>query len=130
MTENGNLSTKQVRAIAALLECRTVKEAAEKAQVGERTLYRWLKEERFRATLDEAAGEALAQAARRMQSVVGKGVETLDRVLDDPHAPDKLKVRATGVLFNGFPKILLAGLVIDKLNELQEAENGEIDFDA
>ena len=55
MADNGSLSARQQRAIAALLECRSVAEAAASAKVGERTLYRWIAE-------DQAFKNALSQA--------------------------------------------------------------------
>lgn len=37
-----NLSVKQKRAVVALLECSRVEDAAERAGVTDRTVYRWL----------------------------------------------------------------------------------------
>lgn len=69
MSASPHLSPKQVRAISALLTCRTVKEAAAQAGCGESTLRRWLsKDVDFQAAWREARGalveEAVAHAMR------------------------------------------------------------------
>lgn len=61
MAENGKLSAKQHKAIAALLTVGTVRAAAEAAGVGERTLHTWLADGDFRAIL-EAAQSAVVNA--------------------------------------------------------------------
>ena len=48
--DSEDLTIRQEKAIAALLSCRTVAEAAKLAQVGERSIYRWLKQDTFSPT--------------------------------------------------------------------------------
>ena len=62
MASSGSLSAKKRRAIAALLEARTIGDAAKAAQVGERTLYRWLEEPRFSQALRKAEGQLIGAA--------------------------------------------------------------------
>ena len=55
MSEPGaDISPNQDRAIAALLTSRTIVAAARKADVGERTLRRWLKKDDFQSHLRRA----------------------------------------------------------------------------
>lgn len=80
MAQNGtptpDLSTRQRRAIAALLSERDITGAARAARVGRRSLVRWLSEPSFRGALIKAEGEAIDQATRRLvgfqDSAVGK----------------------------------------------------------
>ncbi len=56
------LTAPQERAIIALLNEQTVGRAAAAAEVGQRTLYRWLKEPTFSRAYREARREAFGQA--------------------------------------------------------------------
>ncbi len=104
MAENGNpneLSERQRRAIAALLSARNVSEAAQAAQVGERTLRRWLAEPTFRAALTGAEGQAIDAATRRLVSLTDSAIDVLTTVMQDPDAPSGVRLRAAqGVLDN------------------------------
>ena len=62
MAASGALSTKQARAVSALLSSKTVAEAAQQAKVGERTLWRWLGDPMFRVQLAGAEADMLDAA--------------------------------------------------------------------
>lgn len=79
-TDNG-ISTKQRKAIAALLTERTLSAAAKSAGIGERTLYTWLSDETFRAELRQAESELLDNAVRRLASGQGAALDTLERLI-------------------------------------------------
>ena|SRR5438874_2157039 len=73
MSTSSALSSKQVRAIAALTTCRTLADAAKQARCGESTLRRWLaKDAHFQAAWREARAhlvdEAISQATRSAQA--------------------------------------------------------------
>jgi hypothetical protein len=109
----GELSTKQQRAIAALLCSRDVPAAAALAKVGARTLYRWIAEDdAFRAALTVAEGAAIDAATRRLLGLQESAIATLEGVLDDADASPSARVRA-------------AGMVIDYLLKLRELRNVE-----
>ena len=92
--ESEDLTIKQERAIAALLACRTVVEAAKLARVGERSIFRWLKQDTFLSHLRRARREALSGALGRLQQVAGSAVDTLDTILDDKKATTASRVSA------------------------------------
>ncbi len=75
--ESNDLTIRQDKAIAALLTCRTIAEAAKLAQVGERSIYRWLKQDTFQSHLRRARRQALSQALGRLQQVADRAVDTL-----------------------------------------------------
>jgi transposase len=78
---SSELSSRQQRAIAALLTSKSMSEAATSAGVGERTLYRWLAEdEAFRAGLARAESELLDTATRRLLALQGQAIETLEHL--------------------------------------------------
>lgn len=78
-TEN-SITTKQQKAIAALLSERTIGAAAKKAGIAERTLYTWLKDADFRAALRSVEKDMLENVTRRLsagQSLALDALETL-----------------------------------------------------
>lgn len=98
MANNGNLTTPQRRAIAALLTERNVQAAARVAHVGERTLYRWVTEYApFQAELKAAEGRAIDAAIRRLAELTGEAVDTLREVMGNTEASPGARVQAANV---------------------------------
>jgi hypothetical protein len=116
MAENGTaeqkLSTKQERAILALLSTKTVAEAAQQAQVGERTLWRWLGDPLFRVQLAAAEADRLDAATRRLLQLQDGAIETVQAIMQDSEASAGVRLRA-------------AQTVLDYLLKLRELRNLE-----
>ena len=72
-------SRQEDTAIAGLLSCPTLLEAATKAGVNEATLQRWLKEPDFSARYREARQPVVQHAITRLQSATTAAVDTLER---------------------------------------------------
>jgi hypothetical protein len=88
------LTPRQEEAIAALLTCANVQEAAKKIQIGRTTLYRWLKDETFLTAYHAARRQAMTWIPGRLQRLAGKAIHTLEHILDDPEAPAPARVSA------------------------------------
>lgn len=88
MAQNGTLSERQQRAIAALLTERNITEAASAARVGRRTLQRWLADEAFRMAVSAAQCEVLNHAQRRLANLTLRAVDTLADCLESEAAPE------------------------------------------
>ena len=72
------LKPTQERALAAMLEARSIAAAARRAEVGESTLRRWLREdEHFQTALRQMREEALSHASLRLQEGASRAVERL-----------------------------------------------------
>ena len=72
------LKPSQVRALAALFDSPSIVAAARRAEVGERTLRRWISEnERFKIALRQAGSETLAQAWLRIQQNAASAVDAI-----------------------------------------------------
>jgi len=106
------LTPKQARAIPALMCARNVADAAKAANVAERTLYRWLGDPVFRLRLNEAEGEAIDTATRRLLQLQDPAIDALDTILQDPEAAPTVRLRA-------------ATAVLDYLIRLRELRNVE-----
>lgn len=78
------LSTRQRRAIAALLSEPDAKAAAKVSKVGYRTLIRWLADNPdFRQALTQAESELIGEAGRRLLSGQRLALDTLEGLITD-----------------------------------------------
>jgi uncharacterized protein (UPF0147 family) len=88
------LTQKKEQAIIALLTSPSITAAAKQADIGETTLYRWLKESEFKAQYNEAKRELLSQAVSKLQQNSAEAVEVLREVANDKEAPASSRVTA------------------------------------
>ena len=111
-TDNAFISGKQQRAILALLSTKNVAEAAARAKVGKRTLWRWLGDPMFRASLAGAEADMLDAATRRLLQLQEGAIETVQAIMQDGEANASVRLRA-------------AQAVLDYLLKLRELRNVE-----
>ena len=96
-----NLSAAQQRAIPALLTSTTLVEAANQARVGERSLRRWLKEDRnFQREYNRARREVVNHAVTRLQRLTTMATESLECMLKDQGPPTVARVGAVRTAFD------------------------------
>ena len=90
-----SISVRKPLHIGALLTEASIEEAAHKAGVGSRSIYRWLREdEAFQAAYNRAKREVVRQAQTRLQQATGKAVAALIAVIDDPLVQASARVSA------------------------------------
>ncbi len=111
------LTAPQERAIIALLNEQTVGRAAAAAEVGQRTLYRWLKEPSFSRAYREARRDAFGQAIALTQRYAPLAVNTLAQVMMDTAAPASSKVAAATTIL----RFGREGIELDDLGARVEA---------
>jgi len=85
-------------AIVALLNCATLKDAAEQCGISKRTLLRWLRHQSFRARFDEVKRGALSQATAKLRGESGKAVDVLAAIAEDRTAAPGARVIAASRL--------------------------------
>ena len=105
MTENNTahpLTPRQMRAIGALLECRSNLEAAARAGIAPKTLYRWLKSPLFVAELQAAENKVIDGSIRRLAGLTGAAVEVLGDIMANPAAKHAVRVQAANVTLARF----------------------------
>ena len=117
-------STRQQKAIAALLTERNVPAAAKAARVGERTLYRWLTQDDFKAAVQQSVTDAIGAAIRRLAGLSGKAIDTIEDILDDKtiqlNHPD-ISLRAAISLKGDILKISELWTLEERVSQLEKA---------
>lgn len=111
------LSRKHEAAVAALLTCSTIEEAASMVGVGQSTLRRWMKTEGFRAAFARARREAFGAAMGRLQAVAGAAVEALNRNLGCGNA--SAEVSAARVILEQSTRMLELADLLKRIEALE-----------
>jgi hypothetical protein len=123
-----DITVKQEKAIAALLTEPTIQLAADKAGVGETSLYRWMKEEAFDKAFKEARKSALSQTISRLQQTTTDAVNTLKSVMENEEAPASSRVTAAKTVlemaFKAYELEDLAAEVEEMQKYIQEIKAG------
>jgi len=120
-TDNG-ISTKQQKAIAALLSERTARDAAKTAGVGERTLYKWLGEPGFRGALRSAEADILDDVTRRLTAGQRLALDTLEKLIQSARH-ESTKLTACVSWLNMYLKFRDMKDIEDRLTALEAAQN-------
>jgi hypothetical protein len=107
------ISRNQERAIIALLSEPSITKAARAANIGDKTLRRWLDSEAFSRAYHAARKAVTRQATARIQAAMSKAVETLKTIMTDDQKPASSRVAAART-------ILDYGL---KFSELEDIES-------
>ena len=97
-TFDDDLTPEQEAAIAALITNASIAKAAEQAGIGERTLYRYLKDDKFRAAYRGARRQVFAQAISLSQRYTPVAVNVLAKVMTDPLSANASKVAAAAAV--------------------------------
>ena len=93
MAHSGS-TRKQEKAISALLTQPTIEKAALAANIGSRTLYRWLRTPEFKEAFDRARLDAFSQTMARLQQASSPAATILLKVALDAKTPASVRVRA------------------------------------
>jgi AcrR family transcriptional regulator len=94
LAEKLKLSSKQQRALEALLREPTIQAAADAAGVSKATIFRWLAEDVFSAVYRDLRGQLLESTLTALQQASGDAVATLRTVMTDETAKGSERVSA------------------------------------
>ena len=86
-----NLSDKQITALPYLVASPTLSRASELASIGRATLYRWMQDQEFRATLDRLRSQAADLALSELQGLMLKGIVVLAEAMEDANPTVRLR---------------------------------------
>lgn len=129
-----NLSGKQLQALEALLEGKTVPMAAEAAGVDERTVRRWLKKPAFYAELQARATEILDATTQRFALVMSNAPQIIQTIMMDKTAPPAVRLAAAKIATDSRLKLLehreqeaRIQDALERLGRLEEQQEGRHD---
>ena len=109
----------QERVIVALLSCRTIKEAAVRSEVCERSILRWMTEKEFKEAYAQAKSELLETAINKLRTAALDAGSRLHAVVLDSNAPAATAVTAAGRVY----ELLFRGIQVEDLDRrLSELE--------
>ena len=114
---------KSEEVIAALLETPTIKAAAERAGIGEATIYRWLDDPEFEREYRRARRQAVQQAITRLQQLSGEAVETLREIMTDKAASDQARLRAAKTILDGAVDAVELEEIEERIKTLEKTLN-------
>lgn len=124
MGKSGALSAKQTVVIAALLEARTVADAAEKTGTPARTIYRWLLQDDFKAALQTAETGLIDEAVRRLLGMQQTALTALQVVMVARDTPPSARVAAARTVLDAMLKLRELRTVEERLSALESAIEG------
>jgi hypothetical protein len=111
-------SSKQQKALAALIVEPSIAAAATKSGVGETTIFRWLKEPEFAKEYRRLRRDAVEQSLSQLQSATSEAVQTLRDHLSCEHPATA--VRAAQIILDQAVK---AVEIVDLQERLEQIEN-------
>ena len=116
MAENGTtgtttLSDRQLGALPYLVAAPSASEGARRAQVGLRTLYRWMDDDDFRRELERRRSEAAELAYVELRGLMLKAVHVLGDAMEDEIPQVRLRAAQTA---------LSVGLKAAELKDIQK----------
>lgn len=119
MTEGKDLSYKQKKAIAAIMDGKSKKQAALEAGVSYVTVYRWYKLPRFRAELQKAGNTAIANATDRLSGTMDEIVSIWLEIGFDKSKSPSIRLRALNNAMAHYLKLVEIREFGDRLTDLE-----------
>jgi protein-disulfide isomerase-like protein with CxxC motif len=114
-------SRKQDLAILALMTEKTLKNAAEKAGIGESTLWKWMQQDEFKERYQEAKRQTVTHVTARLRQSMTIAVDTLIEISQNKKAQAMARVVAAKTLLeNGFKAVEVEDLQ-NRVEQLEEA---------
>ncbi len=102
-----------------LLNAQTLRAAAETLKINESTLYKWLKDEKFKKAYLGAKRQAVEAAIGRLQKLSEETVDVFQQIMNDQQAPASARIAAAkAVLEFAFKGILIEDLE-ERITELE-----------
>lgn len=114
------MTTRQTKAIAALVSEPTKKAAAEKAGISESTLRSYLSDPSFQAAYKEAFSDLMTDATRQAQRNLSPALSTLREIVEDGEQPATARISAARSLLEYGLKLSEYHDIAAKMQELEK----------
>lgn len=113
---------KQLRVIELLAQGATRREAAVGAGVGERTVYRWLRDPSFQAALEDAQRELWSSTVSGLKSGIRRALDFVLKTLDAPQASTREKLAAARALLQTALRVIEVAELVQLQKRLEVLE--------
>jgi len=121
MPENQTLSTKQRKALEALLQTGEVSHAATVAGVSRDTIYRWMKQPAFASAVRHAEAQAIDEVSRVLIRLSRSAVGTLAAAMADREGPFGPRIRAADITLSRLLQVRELAVLEERLAALEAA---------
>lgn len=123
------ITQRKEKALQALLVCRTRREAAAMAGIGESTLRGYLQEDEFQARYREAFGNLIQDATRQAQQAIAPALSTLREIMEDKGEQSQARITAARSALEYALKLTEQADILEQLRALEkwreESEDGK-----
>jgi len=116
---NNSLPKKQESALAALLACPTMKEAAFASGVSEVTLWRYMQDEKFLLRYRKARRDVVEHAVMRLQHDAGEAAKVLSAIAKDTQASASSRVAAARTIIDQAMRAVEMGELQGRIEQLE-----------
>ena len=90
---------KQSAALQALIECKTLTEAAEKAGISRKTLYNYVRNDvQFARTYRQIIDETATEAAEAVEERANRATDTIEQIMNDQEQPASTRLKAAEMI--------------------------------
>lgn len=119
------MNAQKEKTLAALLTSRTKQEAAKRAGVGIRTVYRYLNEDaEFLRRYREELGKLLPEATEAARKCLVPALDRLMGIVEDKDIPPGVQVQACRSLLEFGMRLTETYSLMQRLEALEQAERG------
>lgn len=116
-----NVNPRQQKALLALLNEPSIRQAAHASGIPEKTLYNWLKDATFKAAYAAMRRDLLDQALSRLQQYSGAAVTVLAQTMSNPKTPPATRVAAAKAILDMARDWLTTEDMLKRLEALEAA---------
>ena len=112
------------RALTALLSSRSITAAAAKAEVSERSIYTWLREDiEFRTAYQDMRRASLQAASEKIAGSIDEAVSTLSEIMTDDTEKANARVSAAKAILDNFFRVSELVDFDERLSEIERLIN-------
>lgn len=101
------------------MQSRTLKQAAELADVSESTIYRRLQEPGFRDRLNASRSVLINYATTRLQAEISGAIDVIIDIMNNPENPPQVRLNASDSIIRNCLKITEQCNIIERVERLE-----------
>lgn len=116
----------QQKALQALINCPTKKEAAAAAGIAERTLRSYMQDPEFKAAYKQAFAEMLDDASLQAKQSLSPAIQTLRSIAENEEVSPASRISAARFLLEYGLQLTKLTDILERLEALERGMNGDV----